>query len=320
MEKVIVVKDLVYAAGVTAIGDVHDNLANGGVAIFNSETGALLPAVVVDADYLDLKQFIIAFNIEGTTRLTKGIVRRGVVSFIEGLYIAPVFHTVQAGGTNTQLAFDIADADVGDVSIRVADNTFTGQYATAMYNASVYKKASDTVEEVVDELVAKLNANTMLPVIATVIGAAPSFGITIQSQTRGQILSLTGEGLLEGMYRAVDGTESSVLPVNGAGVDEDVLQHEFEVSMYWGNSNSREIAASWYSQETGAVMGETYVTKTFTEKLNKPYIGETNVSPNYTVYIPSGAATLIGVLDGIFAKLIGGAYTEASSSEPGDDV
>jgi len=325
MENVIVVKDLLYAkdkAGATSVAllsSVQDDLENGAIGIYFSRGGVLIPAIVADADYLDEKDFVIAWNVNGTVRTTKGIQRRGVQVFNEGGYIAPVMHVVQAGGTTAAISFGFADSDVGDVSIRVADNTFTGMYATTMNNASVYKKASMTVEETVDLLIAKLNANTMLPVTAVKIGAAPDFGITIESTTRGQILSLTGEGLLQGMNRDVDGTNASVLPVNGAGVDEDVLKHEEDGSIYWGNSFSRELTTGWYSQSMATIQGETYYTISFFEELQRPYGGETNVKPAFTIYVPDGAATLLAVLLGIFGKLIGGAYDSVSSAEPGDD-
>lgn len=325
MDKVLVVKDLLYAkdkAGATSVAnlkDVQAQLQDGAVGIYNPKGGALFPAVVVDGDYTDVKEFIFAWNINGTVRLTKGIVRRGVVNVEQGDYIAPVMHTVQAGGTSAILGFDVEDTDVGDMSVRVADNTFSNMYATLMNNGSVYKKASMTVENAVDEIVARLNANTMLPVTATKIGSVTGWGITIQSKTRGQILSLSGEGLLEGMNRDVDGTNASVLPVNGAGVDEDVLKHEEDAAVLWGSANSRELRTGWYSQANGTVQGETYETLTLREELLKPYGGETNVSPAYTLYIPDGADTLSDVISGIVAKLVGGAYAPASSSEPGDD-
>lgn len=317
MERVIVLKDLAYGGGVTALAECADDLVDGEIGIYGASNGVLLGAAQ-DSDYVDQKEFVIAYNQAGTVFLSKPINRQGIKRFDKGDYVAPVFHKVQAGGTTALLAFGFLDTDIGDVSIRVADNTFSSMYATNMNNASVFKKASQTVENVVDALVVILNASTMLPVTAAKIGAAGDWGITIESKLRGQILSLTGEGLLQGMNRDVDGTNASVLPVNGDGVSEDVLQHEKDSSMYRGSANSRELESGYYSQQFATVDGEVYKTIVFNETLSKPYHGETNVSPLYTIYLPNGATTLNTALLAVFQRLIEGAYTTATASEEGD--
>tara|TARA_R110000772_G_C13310328_1_gene440551 strand:+ start:72138 stop:73094 length:957 start_codon:yes stop_codon:yes gene_type:complete len=317
MDKVLVIKDLVYGGGVTDLADAVANLADGEIGIYGAKNGLLLGALA-DASYVDEKEFVMAWNVGGKVRLTKPIRRKGIERFDKGDYVAPVFHKVSAGGTIAATSFGIDDADIGDVSIRVADNTFTGMYATSANNASVYKKASMTQEVTVDLLVAQLNANTSLPVTAVKIGADPNFGINIESTVRGQILSLTGEGLLEGMNRITDDTAPAVLPVIGNGVYEDVLEHEFQASTYQGNSNSRELTAEFYSQPNGAVVGATYKTIVFNEDLDRPYRGETNVKPLYTIYLPEAAATLNTDLLAIFQRLIEGAYTTVTAPEPGN--
>lgn len=323
MENVLVLKDLLYgkdnAGGVTVVADLSDvdTLEDGAIGIFGARNGALLGAAA-DADYVDEKEFIMAWNVGGVIRRTKPIVRQGIKRLDIGDYVAPVFHTVQAGGVTAALKFGFADSDVGDVSIKVTDRTFSGMYATHINDASVYKKATMTIENTVDALVVKLNANTNLPVIATKItGGAGIFGITIQSQTRGQILSLMGDGLLEGMNRDVDGTNASVLPVVGAGVAVDVLQHEKDASMNWGNANYRELTEEFYSQANATVALATYKSLTFQEELPKPYLGETNVKPSFTIYLPEAAATLNTAVLAVLQRLIEGAYTTATAPEPG---
>lgn len=290
METVIVLKNLEYASDgnagtVDKLSSTSEELAEGAVGVYN-EKGDLLTDDI--ADYEDCKEVTIAYNKGGVVFQTNGITREKIMRLVKGDYVAPVLHTVVVGGPTSADGISFEAGSKGHVGIKVADNTFSGMFATDFFNASVYKKASMDEEDVVDALVAKLNANTSLPVTATKIDSFGNLFITIQSKKRGQVLTLSTEGLLEDALRTVDGSGSSVLPVNGSGHWEDVKQHEFEASMYRGNSNSRELTQEFYSSPMGVVKDETYKTIVMQERLRSPYLQETNVRPEYTFYIPSG--------------------------------
>lgn len=323
MEKVFALKDVAYASD-GAIGTIDrlediDGLAEGTLG-FYSEAGDLLNATA--ADYVDVKDFVIAANIGGEIRITKGIERQQVFRVDTGDYVAPVYSVAIAGGTTAQTRFSIADDEVGHVGIRVADNNFSSMYATDMINATVYKKASMTAEVVVDKLVEKLNASTALNVTAARLGADASgnYGISITSTVRGQKLSISLSGLIEGDQIINDGTSASVLPVNGTGVGEDVYAHEQEASSYLGNSFSNYRGDLFFSAPMGASKATNYDTIHFQEQLRKPYIGETNVKPLYSLYIPTGAATNIKTsILAVLANLVAGAFEAATADEPGDE-
>jgi hypothetical protein len=322
MEKVYGLKNVPYASDgaagtVDRLADAKD-LEAGAIGFYN-EAGDLIEA---SADALDCKDFFIAANIGGDIRISKGIERANILRVEQKAYVAPVMHKVVVGGTTSSTGFTIDSNDVGDVIVRVADNTFSGMFATNSIVASVYKKASMTVEQVVDALVTKLNANTNVPVTAVKVkdGTDTYFGITIESKTRGQFLTVSLQGLIEGNQIINDGTSVSVLPVYGEGVGEDAWQDEFEASMYLGNSNSAGRHEDFYKAPYGVDKAGTYSTLIFQEELRKPYIGETNVKPLYTFYVPSDEDTdLMTTILGVLEIIVGGRYLAASNVEPGND-
>ena len=318
MERVIIAKDDTYGASQATLTAAMKNLTDGQIGVYGALQGKLLEGTGADANYLNEKEIIIAYGAGGKVFQSKPISRRGIINFEAGTYLAPVMHTVVAGGATSTLSLSIEDTDVGDVIVGVHDKNFSSMFTDASNIASVYKTASMTAEQAVDAVVAKLNANTSLPVTATKIGSSPDFGITIQSTKRGQVLSLTLDGLIAGDYRGVDGTAPSVLPVNGNGVAADVLAHEREVSTYRGNSFYRELEQEFYSQPYSTDPAATYNTYVIKEGLNRPYDGETNVKPEITVYIPTGATALITEFLAVMAKVIAGKDVAATEEEPGN--
>ncbi len=323
MERVIVLNDVAYASD-GAAGTVDklanaDNLAVGAMGFYN-EAGDLLGFdVAADPDYVDCKEFIIAHNRAGNVELTKAYTRKGIDNVTYKDYVAPVNAVVAIGGTTAQTRLTIEDTDIGEVGVTVYDRSFSQQYPTNQVFASVYKKASMTVEQTVDALVAKLGASTQLPLTVAKLGSAGNFGISMTSQKRGQVLSVALTGLIEGNQILDNGTSPSVLPVNGSGVGEDIYQYEFEASMYNGNSYSRELTTDYFSASLAVVKTANYDQMIFKENLNAPYVGETNVKPFVLIAIPNGAGTSIKAnITAILGKLVGGTELAATQVEPGD--
>lgn len=304
MEEVYGLKNEAYGAttsGTAATIADAKALKPGAIALFN-EAGD----IITDQDTAQAsKDFVIAANIGGDIRISKGIEGRMIGRLVKDTYQAPVMHKVIIGGTTAQTKLSIEADDVGDVIVRVADSTFSSLYVTNSVIASVYKKKSTSVEAVVDSLVAKLNANTNVPVTAAKLGSAGNFGISIESKTRGQYLSVSMQGLIEGNQLIADGSSASVLPVHGKGVGEDAWKVEFEASMYLGNSNSQSFTKEWYDAPMGVDKAGTYNTLIFQEELRKPYIGETNVKPLYVIYLPVAATATLNTLESLLQYLMG---------------
>lgn len=325
MEKVIVLKTgVAYAApktgtNVDTIGH-STNLVDGAIAIYNDKGELLAGNADDNAALLDSKAFQIVWNTDGVIRRTALINRRSVYRFLNEAYQAPVMHKIAIGGTTESTRLPIATDATGHVGIRVADNTYSGQYATASTNATVYKKEYMTAEQVVDKLVEQLNNVEQLPMTAVKVGTAGNFGITIQSQTRGQVLSISISGLIEGAQILTDGTSPSVFPVLGKGVGEDVVVLEKEAEVFFGQGNYREINDRMFTSAINADKNKNYDLITFQAGLDKPYLGETNVKPLYTIAIPTDAhADLEDALVNILQVAIGGAYSTTTGSEPAND-
>lgn len=322
MEKVIVLKDNIYAAS-SAGGTVDvlanaNNLVDGGIA-FYKEDGTLLSDI--PANYVDCKEFTIAQNTGGTVRISKGFKRAGISRLTQGVYEAPVFGRIVIGGTTVATRLSIEDSDVGHVGINISDRGFSQQYATNSVNVSVYKRASKTVETVVDELVEKLNAASNIRLVAAKVGTAGNFGITVTSTTRGQVLQVSTDGLIELNQIITDGTSASVLAVNGTGVGEDVLELEREATVFYGNSFSRERQQEYFDQnQLGADASVNYDNIIFQEDLTNPYAHETNVKPLVMIFFPTTgtAANKQAILD-VLGFLIGGVHQAATIAEPGND-
>lgn len=317
MEKVIVLDDVAYAKTATGtasnVNDAED-LVNGAIGIYNIK-GELITG---EAQLNDCKEFTIAYNKAGNVILSKTYTRRGIFRFLNEDYAAPTLHKIAIGGTTAQTGLAIADDAEGHVGIRVADNTFSSRFATAVVNATVYKKASMTKAQVITKLVEKLNNSTTLPLTAVDVSTTGNAGVTVESKKRGQSIYVSLSGLIEGGNIVKDGTGPSVLPTLGVGVGVDVLQRENESNVFLGDGGSTYRADDFYSQPNNANASGEYGTIMFQEDLPSPYIGETNVKPLVSIYFPNTAG-IEDTLIGVFKLLIGEAYTGATNAEPADD-
>lgn len=204
----------------------------------------LAAGVVLTSDGADL---IITASEVGTSFTT-------TITNATGDLAGTVVNTIAVSGTTLQ--FD----SVGDYYINVQDNTFTNRYAVRRADASGYRQPYHSEEDVVDDVVAKLNDTDGGWITATKTGnATDGWGVSITPTVNdGTIISVAVGGMFEGTPIYSDGTKGSTVMVAGYGVASDVLQMEKDFSVFEGNSNSIEYADEYFSKPTETVSTVSY--------------------------------------------------------------
>lgn len=153
MNRIFVLKDVAYAAktggGVIASSKEVGLLVPGALAFF-THRGELLTLANAASLVPDVKEVMVASGRTADTQLIPQVPRK-VNDINRGNYRAFVKPVITIG------VLSIAAADVGDVSIRVSDISYTSRYSPRFSAGSTYKKANHTIEEAVDAVIAALN-------------------------------------------------------------------------------------------------------------------------------------------------------------------
>ena len=153
MNRIFVLKDVAYAAKVgggvvTGANDIN-NLSPGALAFFTPQ-GTLLTLANAAATIPDIKEVMVASGREADNNLVTQLPR--VVNNINRANFRAFTRPIVTVGT-----LSIAAGDEGDASIRVSDISYTSRYSTRPLNGSIYKRTTQTIEQAVDALVARLN-------------------------------------------------------------------------------------------------------------------------------------------------------------------
>lgn len=193
--------------------------------------------------------------------------------------------------TGTTLIFDTT----GDYYVNVFDNSFTNKFPTQRVDASGYRQTYMSEEDVVDDVVTKLNATGVSTnevesfVVATKTGnSTDGWGISITPKEDGILMNVAVGGMFEGTPVYSDGTKGSTVQVFGFGVSTDVLQMEKDFSVFVGNSNSIEYTDEYFSVPTETVSGALY------EMINLAWKGTTQ-SPSTKKTVMNNRLVIAGV-------------------------
>lgn len=193
--------------------------------------------------------------------------------------------------TGTTLIFDTT----GDYYVNVFDNSFTNKFPTQRVDASGYRQTYMSEEDVVDDVVTKLNATGVSTnevesfVVATKTGnSTDGWGISITPKEDGILMNIAVGGMFEGTPVYSDGTKGSTVQVFGFGVSTDVLQMEKDFSVFVGNSNSIEYTDEYFSVPTETVSGALY------EMINLAWKGTTQ-SPSTKKTVMNNRLVIAGV-------------------------
>lgn len=176
-----------------------------------------------------------------------------VITNATGDLAGTVVNTTANKSATTTLQF----LDTGEYSITVLDNTFTNKYAQDRKDASGYRQTYMTEEDVVDDVVTKLNADSFI--VATKNGnATDGWGISITTKEDGVIINVSVGGMFEGTPVYTDGTKGSVVQIFSLGAGADVKQLEQDFSVFEGNSNSIEYTDEYFSKPLEALAAINY--------------------------------------------------------------
>ena len=193
--------------------------------------------------------------------------------------------------TGTTLIFDTT----GDYYVNVFDNSFTNKFPTQRVDASGYRQTYMSEEDVVDDVVTKLNSTGVSTnevesfVVATKTGnSTDGWGISITPKEDGILMNIAVGGMFEGTPVYSDGTKGSTVQVFGFGVSTDVLQMEKDFSVFVGNSNSIEYTDEYFSVPTETVAGALY------EMINLAWKGTTQ-SPSTKKTVMNNRLVIAGV-------------------------
>ena len=170
--------------------------------------------------------------------------------------LAGTVAAVTANIDGTTLQFD----SVGDYYVNVKDNTFTNKFGVQTVDASGYRQAYMSEEDVVDDVVAKLNKTGSFVVATKTGNTTDGWGISITTKEYGVVLGVSVGGMFEGTPFYNDGTKGSTAMVFGMGTSEIVLQLEKDFSVNVGNSNSIEYKDEYFSVPNETVNGALYET------------------------------------------------------------
>jgi VCBS repeat-containing protein len=317
MNRICVLKDVDYAAkvggGVIASIKEVNLLVPGALAFFNSK-GTLLTAANAAANVADIKEITIASGRALDNQIINQVPRK--LSDINlGVYRAFTKPVVTVG------VLSIGAADEGEISVRVSDTSYTSKFNIRTASGSYYKKATTSISDAVDAVVAKLNKPESF-IVATKTGTTPNFSITITPKENGVTISAALSGLVEG-----DPITTTTPMVYGIGEGTDILQTEKDFSVEEGNGNYIDYTTEWYKRNMEAVASANYDVITLSwEGTHTSPTRTHNVMRNRVVIATLTNATANDALGqddanlmAIIALIFGNAYTTTAGAEIATD-
>lgn len=313
MNRICVLKDVAYAAkvgGGTIASAKEINLLAPGALAFFTDKGVLLTAANAAATVPDVKEVMVASGRSADNQLI-GQVPRKLSNINVGTYRAFTKPVLTLG------ALSIGASDEGEISVRVSDTSYTSKYNIRTASGSVYKKASTSISDAVDAVVAKLNATGSF-IVATKTGTTPNFSITVTPKETGVTIGASLSGLIEG-----DSIATTTAMVHGVGTGADVLQLEKDFSVEEGNGNYIEYSADWYKRAMEADASANYDLITFLwEGVHSSPTSSHNVMKNRIIIATiNGAANgqLTATLMTLIALIFGNVYAAATGAETATD-
>jgi hypothetical protein len=192
MNRIFVLKDVAYAAkqgGGVIAGVKEVNLLDRGALAFFTPQGTLLTLANAAVEVADKKAVMVASGRELDNQLVGSVPRR-----LDDINLANYRAFVKPIITIT---IDVADAAVGDMSIRTSDISYTSKFNVRVDSGSYYKKANVLATDAVTALVDKYN---------TIVDGLPNF--TVAAKTGATTITITpiddGVAIGNGVYDGVD--------------------------------------------------------------------------------------------------------------------
>lgn len=318
MRQVFIAKDLLYGrndAG-SEIASIHvvDTLMHGAICFFD-DRNVKINAATNAAALADSSQFFLALGeAGGGTRISSRIDRRAYVR----KKTVPVtgIARVDTLGVSYNLPSTLVAGSVASVTIRrdnfmEEDSPLNGrqvniQAATRGIRVEDTVRAGDTDVTLMARIIVMINAHpdndegdgTNWITAASVGATGATLGMTLTVNRAGQEFNVSTDGIL--VDATLTHTTATTYP---RGTAVQVAEVEAHARIEEGDSNRLSLPSLWFNKASEVVAGATYTAYEWewkNERRNS--IGTDNASSErVTLFVPSGAATLIALLDAAFA-------------------
>jgi hypothetical protein len=207
------------------------------------------------ADLSDIKEVRFMTKVaNGRFKTSVPIARKNITSINRADYSAPQNKVITLGGVTEPLSFDIPTTGEGNITAR--NLSYNHTIATQRVNVSVEKLASETPEQYIDRVVAKLNAspgNNPDFFIAEKVVSGAYLGITITTANEHVDLDVTMDGIFEGASKRV--TQNARVSL-GKGADVVAMERDYNKNQ--GDGGYVELTELWYANPIEASAGVNY--------------------------------------------------------------
>ena len=322
MKEILIGKDVVYATGSAGvITDVKqiDTLTAGSIAMFD-DRNVLITAATTSANLVDSSQFYLAVGQTDSagnvyTKISRMIDRNAAVR-VKTVPVTGVARvdTIGGAGSALNLPSTLVAGTTATVKIRrdffAEDDEPLGGRAvnilpgTRGINVEVAVTAGDTVDTFTAKIVTAINAHAnndqgdgSVWVTAAATGTGATRAITLTAAIVGQEWTVGLDGII------IDATKTATTATTYAqGLATQIAEMEQLALIEDGNTNRKVYPALHFKKPSEVVAGATYTTYTWKWKVEKQNSGGVdNTSMQEVTYaVPSGATTLIALLDAAF--------------------
>jgi hypothetical protein len=310
-----------YGAGSGLTGVwTSEKLTEGSIAMFN-DAGTLIAS-----NASSITGEFVTFSVMNPTGIKNSVsVSRSGFAYQKQVYVAPVKAEKFLGADKSSSSYSAnlpSSLSVGDlVAIGIKDRTKRFEETNVVKTYSFTVLTGDlltgtSAKNILVKLVAAINADSSAVVVASVVSdGTDATGIKLVAKTAGNDFSIVREiGVLQDAniveYHVVDdvydGTSTTAKAnVPGTGTSAQVAAAVLDSDVRDGDNNSPLLSDILFTGKSNVVDGVTYTM--YTLHFYKPTDGVITKEHSWTntiqIFVPSGGATLIGVLDGLLAKV-----------------
>jgi hypothetical protein len=262
MRKLIAIKDLAYADGITGLNDL-DLLTDGALAVFDQDNNLLNITVAAPST---VSKFYFAVGTANGTHISP-LIDRDSGEYTQQLYSAPVtqvsylgFDGVADGALNLPT---LVEGDIAFVRISDTSRGFVPPVDIKRYEYVV--QPGDTAAEVLTGIVDKVNNDPTSFVTAAIVGANLGIEFTANDDYiaalqmgRGAHFEIGHDGVFLNSDVIENGVGASVAGTIGSGDGRIVAALEEEFTPERGNTNKIWQSQYWYNAPRMVIAGVNY--------------------------------------------------------------
>ena len=265
MFHLLITKSSTYAAktGGGVISGINELnlLADGAIAVF-TDRNELVTTANASTIFENRKGFFIAVGGNGTDRigtdLSPVIERENIVFYTKKDYVAPAKQKIIVGVGDTTGAHNIGTIAAGDIALmRITDTTGAIIPSETIERYEYRVKTGDGADEVLDALIAQINAKSVLGTAAA--HGTPTDGFAFTVANFNQTVEITFDGIISEITIDYSVTANGAVRMTyGVGAPANVARLEEEVSPILGNTNKIHLSGYYYKRKSAVDLSATY--------------------------------------------------------------